>query len=81
MVFQLDFTSNAARGPVTGTRLRTSRGEVAVAALRVGDRAVTASGDLRPVTGIGRRHAGRRAHPSSALSSMRVMAIAIMPRS
>ncbi|MGF3026288.1 hypothetical protein ACQVP2_26130 [Methylobacterium aquaticum] len=75
----LDFTSNAARGPVagdgpcfvTGTRLRTSRGEVAV----------TDAGDLRPVTGIGRRHAGRRAHPSSALSSMRVMAIAIMPRS
>ncbi|QGP80161.1 hypothetical protein GL174_04830 [Sphingobium sp. CAP-1] len=40
---------------VTGTRIRTDRGDVAVEAMRVGDVAITASGQARPVTWIGQR--------------------------
>ncbi|ACA15803.1 conserved hypothetical protein [Methylobacterium sp. 4-46] len=40
---------------VTGTRIRTARGDVPVEMLAVGDRAVTASGALRPVIWIGKR--------------------------
>ena len=40
---------------VTGTRIRTTRADVPVEALRVGDLAVTASGHVRPITWIGHR--------------------------
>lgn len=40
---------------VTGTLIATSRGEVPVEALQVGDFAVTTSGALRPITWIGHR--------------------------
>jgi len=40
---------------VSGTRIRTSRGDVAVEELQVGDVAVTASGTLRPINWIGHR--------------------------
>ncbi|WP_238256824.1 Hint domain-containing protein, partial [Methylorubrum podarium] len=53
-----DTNLNAYSAPVcftTGTLIRTSRGEVAVEDLQVGDLAVTASGTLRPITWIGHR--------------------------
>ncbi|MDO7835288.1 Hint domain-containing protein [Sphingobium sp. HBC34] len=40
---------------VTGTLIRTDRGDVAVEELAVGDRVMTASGALQPVTWIGQR--------------------------
>ena len=44
----------------TGTQILTSRGDVAVEDLQVGDRAVTASGALRPITWIGHREMAAR---------------------
>ncbi|MCJ2023444.1 Hint domain-containing protein [Methylobacterium sp. J-067] len=54
-----DTSLNSYAAPVcftTGTLIRTSRGDVAVEDLVVGDRAVTASGALRPITWIGQRN-------------------------
>jgi hypothetical protein len=49
---------------VTGTRIKTTRGEVGVEDLAVGDVALTASGEARPITWIGSRAIQRpvRAH-------------------
>ena len=48
---------------VTGTRIRTERGEVAVEHLAVGDRALTASGEARAIRWIGHRLTDCDAHP------------------
>ena len=48
---------------VTGTRIRTTRADVPVEALQVGDLAVTASGRVRPITWIGHREVACAAHP------------------
>jgi hypothetical protein len=51
---------------VGGTLIRTSRGDVAVEALQVGDLAVTASGEARPIRWIGHRTVETRRHPEPA---------------
>ena len=47
----------------SGTLIRTSSGEVAVDALRVGDQVVTASGRHRPIKWLGHRTIDCRLHP------------------
>jgi hypothetical protein len=47
-----------------GTRLRTDRGEVAVEALRVGDRLVAIDGKAKPIIWIGWRSVDCRRHPA-----------------
>ncbi|KMO33151.1 hypothetical protein VQ02_21605 [Methylobacterium variabile] len=49
----------------TGTRIRTTRGDVPVERLAVGDRAVTAAGPARPIRWIGRRTLGAAGRPVS----------------
>jgi hypothetical protein len=56
---------------VTGSRIRTTRGEVAVEDLAVGDLAVTASGAVRPIGWIGHKPIER---PSPEQQPIRVMA-------
>jgi hypothetical protein len=46
-----------------GARVATERGDVAVEALRVGDRVRTVSGALRPIAWIGQREVDCRHHP------------------
>ena len=47
-----------------GTLIRTTRGEVPVEALAVGDRVITKSGAARPVHWIGHRHLDLTRHPA-----------------
>ncbi len=56
---------------VSGTLIRTTRGEVAVEDLRVGDLAVTSSGEKRPILWIGHRQIER---PTPEAWPVRIMA-------
>lgn len=56
---------------VSGTRILTARGEVAVEDLQVGDLAVTASGEERPIIWIGQRRIER---PAPEAQPVRIMA-------
>ena len=70
-------TSAAVATPcfVTGTTIRTLRGDVAVERLVVGDTVVTASGAPRPVAWIGRRMVDLARHPEpSRVYPVRVLA-------
>jgi hypothetical protein len=59
------YTLQSSNAPcyVTGTRIRTTRGDVAIEDLEVGDLAVTASGARRPIKWIGHCKMDLRRHP------------------
>ncbi|AMB44192.1 hypothetical protein Y590_04750 [Methylobacterium sp. AMS5] len=66
--FDIVPSSNFSQAPLvlcfaSGTRILTSRGEVAVEHLQIGDTAVTASGRHRPITWIGQRDLGSAERP------------------
>ena len=48
---------------LAGTRIATERGDVAIDALALGDRVVTASGELRPILWLGHRRINAAKHP------------------
>ncbi|WP_158922592.1 Hint domain-containing protein [Acidisphaera sp. S103] len=61
-----------------GTALATPDGSVVVEALRIGDMVLTASGQVRPVRWIGRRHLDLTRHPNpGTVQPIRIMASAL----
>ena len=63
-----------------GTMIRTHRGEIAVEALRVGDKVITASGKRRPIRWLGHNTVDCRSHPDPrAILPIRIAADAFAP--
>ncbi len=75
----IDFTGSTVCF-ATGARIRTSRGDVAVEELQVGDLAMTASGEHRPIRWLGHRRVDCRRHPRGGdVMPIRVAAHAFGP--